>query len=188
MARPNPPGVSSTPSGRGFLFLLQILRGARRLSRRKKLARVPAARGERGAKASADGARRASRGRRAGVECQDGKCKAATQAHHGSGRVHCHSLGRQTRRSRLAQWVLHKRARCPAKMWRRRSWSWRPWELPRSSRSFFRSFSSLQRRLTLNVIRHFGLSVAWLSLTPGNCRKSPVKTRTGIRSNCPASS
>ena len=36
MARPNPPGVSRTPSGRGFLFLLQILREARHLSRRKR--------------------------------------------------------------------------------------------------------------------------------------------------------
>ena len=36
MAHPNPPGVSSTPSGRGFLFFLQILRGARHLSRRKR--------------------------------------------------------------------------------------------------------------------------------------------------------
>ena len=55
----------------------------------------------------------------------------------------------------------------------------------RSSWSFLRSFSSLQRHIscksTLNVIRHFGLSVAWLSPTPGSCQKS-VKTRPGSRS------
>ena len=44
MARPNPPGVSSTPLGRGFLFLFQTLRGAGAtrsicFKRREKVAR-----------------------------------------------------------------------------------------------------------------------------------------------------
>ena len=67
MARPNPPGVSSTPSGRGFLFLFQTLRGATRsffvAREKKRLREAPAA-----AKASADGARRTSPGRRPGVK------------------------------------------------------------------------------------------------------------------------
>ena len=44
MARPNPPGVSSTPSGRGFLSLFQTLRGATRSicrKRKEKVARSP---------------------------------------------------------------------------------------------------------------------------------------------------
>ena len=68
MARPNPPGVSSTPSGRGFLFLFQTLRGAgvtRSIyfkRRGKKLREAPEVRDDRGVKASADGARRAKYG------------------------------------------------------------------------------------------------------------------------------
>ena len=61
MARPNPPGVSSTPSGRGFLFLFQTLRGATRsicCQRKEKVAR------------SSGGARRA------GSEGERGRGKA----------------------------------------------------------------------------------------------------------------
>ena len=63
MARPNPPGVSSTPLGRGFLFLFQTLRGAGTtrsicFKRREKVAR------------SSGGARRA------GSEGERGRGKA----------------------------------------------------------------------------------------------------------------
>ena len=64
MARPNPPGVSSTPSGRGFLFLLQTLRGARHLSRRKRVGRRREASEERRRARTGQGAP----ARRAGAE------------------------------------------------------------------------------------------------------------------------
>ena len=72
MARPNPPGVSSTPSGRGFLFLFQTLRGATRSichSRKEKVAR------------SSGGARRAgSEGERRRGKAHKPGSKSGSQA------------------------------------------------------------------------------------------------------------
>ena len=72
MARPNPPGVSSTPSGRGFLFLFQTLRGATRsicCKRKEKVAR------------SSGGARRAgSEGERGRGKAHKPGSKSGSQA------------------------------------------------------------------------------------------------------------
>ena len=87
MARPNPPGVSSTPSGRGFLFIFQTLRGARldqSVSREEKsLREAPEVRDERGAKASADGARHAKYGNNLRVGSRERDVGEAAQAWQG---------------------------------------------------------------------------------------------------------
>ena len=71
MARPNPPGVSSTPLGRGFLFLFQTLRGATRsicCKRKEKVARSSGGARRAGSEGERGRGKRASPGRRPGVK------------------------------------------------------------------------------------------------------------------------